>query len=242
MSQKFTKITGKSKKYSINLAKIQTALKNAESLSVVEASKVLFDLDQPAFKNGASIELHFKLTINPTKSDQLIRSSVVLPNGTGREIKIVAFVPDEMIEISTKLGAFKAGNDELIAEIKKTGKVDFDVAVAHPDVMKKLPQIARVLGVAGVMPNPKTGTVGVNIEEIIKTILAGKIDYKNDKSGNLHFMVGKINSTFTPEKVAENVQAAIESVLKAKPEVIKKKYIVSAHLTTTMSPSIKLAI
>jgi len=237
---KIVKLIGKSKKYSANVAKIKEALKNSSSLSALEAAQVLFNLDQPNFKNGASVELHFRLAINSTKSDQLVRSSVVLPHGTGKEVKIAAFVTDENVELAKKLGAYKAGNDDLIEEIKKSGKVDFDVAIAQPDLMKKLPQIARILGVAGVMPNPKTGTVGVNVEDMIKTILAGKIDYKNDKTGNIHFVVGKINKSFTPEKIAENVEAAIDSVLKAKPEVIKKKYVLSVHLTTTMSPSIQI--
>jgi len=241
MSQ-FTKIQGKSKKYSINAAKIADALQGQNSLPIEEAVRVLFDLDQPKFKAGATVELHFKLSINPTKSDQLIRSSVVLPHGTGKEVKVVAFVSDDNIQTATDAGAYKAGNDDIIAEIKKTGKIDFDVAVAQPDMMKKLPQIARILGVAGVMPNPKTGTVGTNIAEMITTIKAGKIDYKNDKSANLHFMVGKINKDFTPEKIVENITTVIDSVQKAKPDTIKKTYIVSVHIATTMTPSIPLSV
>jgi large subunit ribosomal protein L1 len=234
-----TKIKGRSQKYSRNSDLILKATNN-EVVTVEKAVELLHKIENPTFKDGVAVELHVKLNINPTKSDQLIRSSVVLPNGTGKSVKIAAFVTSDNVALATKLGAYKAGGEELINEIKESGKVDFDIAIAQPEMMKSLPAIARILGTAGVMPNPKTGTVGDNIEDIIKTILAGKVDYKNDKSGNVHFIVGKINSKFDEKKIVENIQAAMESIEKAKPDVIKKKYILSAHLATTMSPSIKV--
>ena len=109
-------------------------------------------------------------------------------------------------------------------------------------MMKKIPAIARILGTAGVMPNPKTGTVGDNVEEMIKIILAGKIDFKNDKGGNLHIPCGKINKSFTVETIVQNIQAAIDAIEKAKPEAVKKKLIASAYISATMSPSIKIAV
>jgi large subunit ribosomal protein L1 len=234
-----TKIIGKSKKYSNNFALAQKATEG-KAVSVEKAIEILNTFEKTSFKEGPSVELHFKLNINPTKSDQLIRSSVVLPNGTGKSIKIVAFVNPENEAAAKKLGVYKVGGEELINEIKESGKVDFDIAIAQPDMMKKLPVIARILGTAGVMPNPKTGTVGDNIEEMINTILAGKVDYKNDKSGNVHFMVGKLNDKFNAEKLVANINAAMESIEKAKPDVIKKKYILSAHINSTMSPSIRI--
>jgi large subunit ribosomal protein L1 len=234
-----TKIQGRSKRYSKNSDVILKATNN-QVVSVDKAVELLFQLDNPTFKEGPSVELHLKLNINPTKSDQLIRSSVTLPNGTGRSVKIAAFVTSDNVELAKKLGAYKVGGEDLIAEIKESGKVDFDIAIAQPEMMKQMPAIARILGTAGVMPNPKTGTVGDNIEDIIKTILAGKVDYKNDKTGNVHLQVGKINSKFDAKKIVENINAAMESIEKAKPDVIKKKYILSAHLATTMSPSIKI--
>jgi large subunit ribosomal protein L1 len=234
-----TKIQGRSQKYSRNSDLILKATNN-EVVTVEKAVELLHKIENPKFADGVAVELHVKLNINPTKSDQLIRSSVVLPNGTGKSVKIAAFVTSDNEALAKKLGAYKAGGEELINEIKESGKVDFDIAIAQPEMMKSLPAIARILGTAGVMPNPKTGTVGDNIEDIIKTILAGKVDYKNDKSGNVHFIVGKINSKFDEKKIVENIQAAMESIEKAKPDVIKKKYILSAHLATTMSPSIKV--
>jgi large subunit ribosomal protein L1 len=241
MSDKIIKIKGRSKKYASNYTKIQTAKKtlNTEILSIVDAVDVLYDLDQPNFKAGTSIEIHFKLAINPTKSDQFTRGAVVLPHGTGKEVKIVAFVNPENVDKAKKLGVYKAGGEELIEEIKVSGKVDFDIAVAEPELMKKLPAIARLLGTAGVMPNPKTGTVGTNIEEMITLIKAGKVDFKNDKSANIHFGVGKLNKDFDKTKIVANIEAAIDAVEKAKPSVVKK-YINSIHITTTMSPSIRI--
>jgi len=240
MSTTTTAKSNRSKKYQANLIKIQEAQGKNLTISIDKAVEVLFSLQQPSFKEGAMIELHLKLNINPTKSDQLVRGSVVLPNGSGKKIRIAAFVNAENVELAKKLGAEIAGSEELIEKIKNTEVTDFDIAIAQPDMMKKLPVIARILGTRGLMPNPKSGTVGDNIEDIIKLIKAGKVEFKNDKTGNLHIACGKINSSFTTQKIIENIQAAIDAVEKVKPEVIKKKYIISAHLATTQSPSIKV--
>ncbi|MGL4758402.1 MAG: 50S ribosomal protein L1 [Patescibacteria group bacterium] len=238
-TKKINKIQGKSKKYSAN-ADIINAETNNGVVSVEKAIETLQKLEAPKFKDGPSVELHVKLNINATKSDQLVRASVVLPHGTGKSVRIAAFVTPENEALAKKLGATKVGGEELINEIKESGKIDFDIAIAQPEIMKLLPPIARTLGTAGVMPNPKTGTVGDDIEDIIKTILAGKVDFKNDKSGNVHILVGKLNTKFDTNKLVENINSAIESIEKAKPEVIKKKYIVSAHIASTMSPSIRV--
>jgi large subunit ribosomal protein L1 len=232
----------RSKKYKANLDKLNKHVEatKSEVVTVADAVKLLQDFEQPNFKKGNSVEIHFNLAINATKSDQLVRSSVVLPHGTGKEIKIAAFVNPENVDLAKKLDCYKYGSDDLIEEIKNSGKVDFDIAIAQPDMMNKLPAIARILGTAGVMPNPKTGTVGDNIEEIIKLILAGKVDFKNDKSGNIHFLVGKINKEFTTERLVENIEKAIDAVEKSKPEAIKKKFVNTIYLSTSMSPSIKL--
>ena len=161
MSKKIQKINAKkSKKYNANLAKIAEATKGKEILEVTEAVELLQSLEMPNFKNGSTIELHYKLNINPTKSDQLVRGSVVLPHGTGKQIKIAAFVSADKEVEAKKAGADVIGGEELIEEIKKSGKLEFDIAIAEPSMMSKLPVIARVLGVAGMMPNPKNGTVG----------------------------------------------------------------------------------
>lgn len=232
---------GRSKKYKLNLAKIDKELNGKLSLTLEEAVKLLFTLEKPEFKNGSSVEIHVKLGIEPTKSDQQVRSNVVLPHGNGKKVKIAAFVNPENVELATKLGCYKAGSDDLIEEIKNSQKVDFDIAIAQPEMMKKMPAIARILGTAGVMPNPKNGTVGDNITNLVKEFLGGRVNFKNDKSGNVHFLVGRINEEFDQKKIIENLQTAIEAIEKSKPDAIKKKFIKSIHIATTMSPSISIS-
>jgi large subunit ribosomal protein L1 len=243
MSKKIIKLNNRSRKYSANFALIQDVIKSnkTEIFSVETAVKTILSLEQPAFKDGSSLEVHFKLNINPTKSDQLVRNSVVLPHGTGKKVIVAAFVNPENADAAKKAGADIVGAEDLIEEIKQSGKVNFDKAIAEPDMMKKLPAIARILGTAGVMPNPKLGTVGTNIEEMIKIIKAGKVDFRNDKTGNVHFLIGKINKAFTEEQLVANVKSAIDAIEKCKPEVIKKKYIQSIYLASTMSPSLRVA-
>ncbi len=243
MSKKIIKLNNRSRKYSANFALIQDAIKSNknEIFSVESAVKTILSLEQPAFKDGSSLEIHFKLNINPTKSDQLVRNSVVLPHGTGKKVIVAAFVNPENADLAKKAGADIIGAEDLIEEIKQSGKVNFDKAIAEPDMMKKLPAIARILGTAGVMPNPKLGTVGTNIEDMIKIIKAGKVDFRNDKTGNVHFLLGKINKFFDEAKLIENVKSAIDAIEKCKPDVIKKKYIISIHLASTMSPSLRIA-
>lgn len=230
-----------SKKHTKNLELVKTELaKKPNGLSYLEASKLLFGLEHSKFENGETLELHIKLNIDTTKSDQLVRGNVVLPNGSGNKVVVAAFVSPENEALAKKAGADIVGSDDLIEKVKNSGKIDFDVSIAEPEMMKKLAVIGKILGIAGVMPNPKSGTVGTNIEEMIKSLKSGRVDFKNDKTGNLHIIVGKINKEFTPEKVVENILAAIGAVEKLKPEVIKKKYILTVHLASTHSPSVKL--
>jgi large subunit ribosomal protein L1 len=237
---KVSKIAGRSLKYSQNVATINSKVPANQAVDVATAVELLSSLEAPKFKNGATLELHLKLNIDSTKSDQLVRGSVVLPHGTGKEVRIAAFVSPENEAEAKKAGAVLVGGDELVEDIKKKGKVEFDVAIAEPAMMKKLAPIARVLGVAGVMPNPKTQTVGDNVVEMISTILKGKVDYKNDKTGNVHVSCGKLYSTFELKSLIENVEAAIDSVQRNKPEAIKKKFVLKAFLATSQSPSIRV--
>jgi len=231
-----------SKKYRANLDKIRQTLeaKKTNALSISEAVELLLSLQQPNYKDGPTVEFHAKLNINPTKTDQVVRGSVVLPYGTGKKVKVAAFVNPENVELAKSAGADLAGCDDLIEEIKNSGKVNFDVAIAEPEVMKKLAPIAKILGIAKVMPNPKTGTVGTNIAEMIQTIRAGKIDFRNDKTGNVHVVCGKINPSFDKDKLVANIRTVIEALEKAKPEAVKKKYILSMHLASSTSPSIRI--
>jgi large subunit ribosomal protein L1 len=224
-----------SKNYAKNLATVEKKVYTIE-----DAITALMAMELPKFKSGVTVELRFKLNIDPTKADQLMRSSVVLPHGTGNEVKVAAFVNPENEKAAKAAGADIIANDTYLEELKKTGKIEFDAAVAEPDMMKKLAPLARVLGTAGVMPSPKNHTVGTDIEAMIKMLKSGKIDIKNDKGGNVHLVVGKINKDFTAIKLVENVKTAIEALEKSKPEGVKKKLIASAYLKSTMSPSVQI--
>jgi large subunit ribosomal protein L1 len=236
---KTKKLTGKgSKAYKANLAIIKAL---AEVVSVEDAVKTLLSLTHPKFKQGVSVELQMKLNINPTKSDQLIRTSLTLPHGNGKVVRVAAFVTPDNEKLAKAAGADVIGGDLLIDEIKKSGKIDFDAAVAEPEMMKKMAPIARVLGTAGVMPSPKNDTVGTDVEAMVKLIKSGKFDVKNDKQGNIHIVIGKINKDFDEKKLVENILSALDAIEKAKPEAVKKKLMASAFISATMSPSIKIA-
>ena len=196
---------------------------------IKETSTVKFD---------ASVEIHVHLGIDTKKGDQIIRSTVSLPHGTGKEKKIAAFT--EKVEEAKKAGAVLAGADDLIAKIKKTGKCDFDVAVATPDMMPKIAKIAKILGQKGLMPNPKSGTIGPNIVKIIEELKKGKETFKNDDSGNVHLLVGKVS--FDDVKIIENIQTFIEAIKKAKPSSLKGTYIKSIVLSSSMGPGVKISI
>lgn len=184
-----------------------------------------------------SIEVHVKTAIDAKKTDQAIRGSVTLPHGTGKTRKIAAFVTEANEAAAKAAGATIVGGEEFIKHIKETEKTDFDIAVAEPAMMPKLAQIAKILGTRGMMPNPKTGTVSENIASAITEIAGGKINFKNDNSGNVHQVIGKTD--FDSAKLAENLKTFIEALHATKPAVLKKAFLVSMSLNSTMGPGIK---
>lgn len=190
-------------------------------------------------KFDASAEIHFNLNADPKYADQIVRSTVVLPHGTGKKVRVVAIVSDDKIEEAKANGAIKAGGSDLIDEISK-GFVDFDIAVATPDMMRDLAKVAKVLGPKGLMPNPKSGTVTLEIGKTIQEVQAGKVEFKTDKFGIIHAGFGKMS--FGKEKLLENVIAFIKAVSGAKPSGIKGVYMKTLSLTTTMGPSISVEI
>ncbi len=194
----------------------------------------------PSAKFEESIEIHLRLGINPKKTEQQVKGTVILPHGLGKEKKIAAFVTPEKEEEAKKAGADIVGGTDLIEQIKKSGKCEFDLAVAEPALMKDLAQIARILGPKGLMPSPKNETVSTNIGQTIKELKKGKITFKNDDSGVLHQVVGKIS--WPLEKLKENIEAFIEAVRRARPAGIKGNYFRSITLCSTMGPGIKIKL
>ena len=205
--------------------------------SLEEAVKLIKE-EKTKFDQG--VEVHLRLGIDPKKGEQLVRSQVSLPHGTGKTLKIMAFVSPEKEKEAKDAGADVIGDEAKIAEIKKTGKVDFDVAVATPDMMKKVGPIAKVLGQKGLMPNPKTGTIGPNIGNLISELKKGKITFKNDDSANIHQLIGKVS--FEEKQLLGNMQVFLDAVKKAKPAKAKGTYIKSGVVCTSQGPSIKVNI
>jgi len=191
-------------------------------------------------KFDASVEVHLKLGIDPSQGDQQIRSTIIFPHSVGISKKVAAFVAPDKADEAKTAGADIVGGDELIEEIKKTGKINFDVAVATPDMMPKLAKVAKILGPKGLMPNPKTETVGPNVKKMVEELKKGKLTFKNDDTANVHQIIGKVS--LGSKELLENLEAFIDAIQKAKPSSAKGTYIRSAYLSTSMGPGIKFEV
>ena len=189
-------------------------------------------------KFDETVELHFSLGIDPKQGDQQIRGTVTMPFGTGKTKRVIAFVDANNEAAAKAAGADIIGTEEVLDAIARTGKIDFDVAVAVPAMMPKLAKAAKVLGPRGLMPNPKTDTVGPNIAKMIEEQKGGKISFKNDSLANVHMIIGK--ASFSAENLTENLKVAVDAIRKVKPASAKGIYIKSATLTSTMGPAIHL--
>ncbi|OGY79036.1 MAG: 50S ribosomal protein L1 [Candidatus Kerfeldbacteria bacterium RIFCSPHIGHO2_02_FULL_42_14] len=204
-----------------------------------EAIQLVKKLAQIKFDAG--VEVHLHLGIDPKKSDQMVRGTTILPHGTGKKKRIIAFVGPQKEQEAKDAGADIIGDEETIQSIKTTKKIAADLAVATPDMMKKLAPVAKILGQKGMMPNPRTETVSMNIGETIKEIKAGKkIAFKTDTTGNIHQLIGRIS--FSEPQLQENLETFLEVVKKLKPEGMKGTYIQSASLCTTMGPAIRFTM
>ena len=200
-----------------------------------EACALLKDITYTKF--DASVEITTNLGVDPRKANQMIRGIVTLPNGTGKVTRVLVLCTPDKENEAKEAGADYVGLDDYITKIKE-GWTDVDVIICTPSVMAKVGQIGRILGPRGLMPNPKTGTVTMEIGSAVKAVKAGKIDFKVDKTGIIHAAIGKVS--FTPEQIAENARAFVSAVLKLKPQTLKGTYFKGATLCTTMSPAIKL--
>jgi large subunit ribosomal protein L1 len=200
-----------------------------------EAFELLKDISSASFDE--TVELSVKLGVNPKHADQQVRGAVVLPNGTGKELKVIVFAKGEKMTEAEEAGADLVGGEDLAEKIQK-GWLDFDVAVATPDMMSVVGKLGRVLGPRGLMPNPKTGTVTFDISRALAEIKAGKVEYRTDKAGNIHAPLGK--ASFSGEQLLENFYAVIEVLIKAKPASAKGQYLRSITISSTMSPGVKI--
>jgi large subunit ribosomal protein L1 len=220
----------KSKRYLSVIAKVQK-----REYDVNEAVKLLKEIASKKF--AESVDVAIRLGVDPKHADQVVRGVVSLPNGLGKVVRVVAVVRANKEKEAMEAGALMAGFDEVLNKIKD-GWTDFDVLVATPDVMGELGKLGRVLGPRGLMPNPKSGTVTMDIGQAINEIKAGKIDFRCDKYGIVHTSIGKIN--FTDEQIVENLKTFIRTIIRLKPAAAKGTYIKSVSLSSTQSPGISL--
>ena len=220
------------KNYNASAEKIERSkiYETSEALAlVIDTAKAKFD---------ETIELHVKLGVDPKNADQQVRGSVVLPNGTGKNVKVLVIAKGDKAEIAKENGADYVGAEDVIDKIMKENWLDFDACITTPDMMGLVGRIARVLGPRGLMPNPKSGTVTPDVAKAIKDIKAGKVEYRLDKTNNIHVIIGKVS--FGKEKLQENFDVILGAINKAKPAAAKGTYIKNATLATTMGPGIKV--
>lgn len=221
-----------SKRYQELLKKI-----DKDVYSLKEACEKIKDLKSAKFDE--TVELVLKLGVDPRHADQMIRGSVVLPHGTGKDVKVAVIAKGEKAEEAKEAGADIVGEDEILDMIKE-GNLDFDILIATPDMMGKLGRFGKILGPKGLMPNPKTGTVTMDVAKAVKNAKAGQVNFRVDKKGNMHVGIGK--ASFDAQKIYENAVAFIEKINKMKPASAKGRYIQNAAMSLTMSPSLKLDV
>ena len=212
------KLVDSTKKYSLD-----------EAVELVKKTSIV--------KFDATVEAAFKLNIDPRKAEQNLRGAVSLPHGTGKTVRVLVIARGAKAKEALDAGADYAGDAEYLEKIKM-GWFEFDMIIATPDMMGELGKLGRVLGPKGLMPNPKTGTVTMNIEQTVKEFKAGKVEYRTDKVGNIQVPVGKVS--FSDEALKENIQAIYRQLLRIKPSTVKGVYVLSANVTSTMGPGVKV--
>lgn len=223
----------KGKKYTEALAKFDSK----QAYSVEEAVKLVKELSFEKF--DATVEIAFRLNLDPRKAEQNLRGAFVLPNGTGKTKKVLVFAKGDKAKEAEAAGADYVGDAEYVEKIMK-GWFDFDTVVATPDMMATIGKLGRVLGPRGLMPNPKTGTVTMDVTKAVADVKAGKVEYRVDKVGNIQLGLGKVS--FSAEKLAENVNFTIDLISKLKPTTVKGTFVKSITISSTMGPGVKIVI
>ena len=206
-----------------------------ETYSVNEAIELVGKTASAKFDE--SVEVHARLGVDGRNADQQVRGVVVLPHGTGKNVRVFVLAKGDNADAAEKAGADVVGGDEMIAKIQQ-GWLDFDVCITTPDMMPIVGRVAKILGPKGLMPNPKSGTVTTNVQKAIQDVKAGKVEYRLDKNNIIHVMIGKVS--FGAEKIAENFNTVMDAIVKAKPAAAKGTYIKSVTLSSTMGPGIKV--
>ncbi len=218
-----------------------------DSVKLIEAGK-FYDVDEAvnvAVKTGTAkfdetVEVHVRLGVDSRHADQQVRGAVVLPNGTGKDVKVLVIAKPDKVEAALAAGADFAGGEEIVAKIQKENWLDFDVVIATPDMMGMVGRLGKVLGPRGLMPTPKAGTVTPDVVKAVNEAKAGKIEYRLDKTNIIHCPIGKVS--FGAEKIKQNFDTLMDAIVKAKPAATKGQYIKSCVIATTMGPGVKLNV
>ena len=211
--------------------------KPEQALPLAEAVDVLKSYDGTKFDQ--SVEIAMRLGVDPAQADQIVRGSIVLPHGIGKDQRVIVFAKGPAADEAREAGADEVGDDDLAKKIQG-GWTDFDVCIATPDMMKVVGPLGKVLGPRGLMPSPRAGTVTPEVAKTIGEYKAGKVEFRNDKGSNVHAIVGKMS--FDSQKLVDNIQKFIDTILSMKPTAVKGTYVRSVHISGTMSPSVKLAV
>jgi large subunit ribosomal protein L1 len=225
-------MTQHGKKYTEALAQVD----REEHHSVAEAVSLVKELARAKFDE--TIELAIRLGVDPRKADQIVRGTLSLPSGSGREVRIAVFAAGEKAAEARSAGADVVGADDLVARVTTEGFLEFDVAIATPDLMGQVGTLGRILGPRGLMPNPKTGTVTMDVGKAVSEFKSGRVEYRTDKVGNIHVPVGK--ASFTNAQLIANVHAVVDEVIRVKPAAAKGRYIRSITLSSTMGPGVRI--
>ncbi len=219
--------------------KYAESVKSYDRTKAYEATEAVnLALSTAKAKFDETIELHVRLGVDPRQADQQVRGVLVLPNGTGKDKKVLVIAKGDKADQATAAGADYVGAEEMVMRIQKDNWFDFDVVITTPDMMGVVGRIGRVLGPKGLMPNPKSGTVTMDVTKAVKEVKAGKVEYRLDKTAIIHCPIGK--KSFGTEKIVENFNALMEAIVKAKPAAAKGQYIKSVTLTSTMGPGVKV--
>ena len=220
------------KKYADSIKAFDTS----KQYDVSEAMDIVLNTAKAKFDE--TIEFHTKLGVDPKQADQQVRGVIVLPNGTGKSLRVLVIAKGDKADIAEKAGADFVGAEDMIAKIQQQNWFDFDVMITTPDMMGMVGRIGKLLGPKGLMPNPKSGTVTMDVEKAIKDVKAGKVEYRLDKTAVIHCSIGK--KSFGKEKLLENYQALLDAIIKAKPAAAKGQYVKSVALASTMGPGVKI--
>jgi large subunit ribosomal protein L1 len=219
--------------------KYRAVLEKIERTKLYEPKEALKLVKENAFANfDETVEVHMKLGLDVRQADQQLRGTISLPHGTGKTARVLVFAKGEKAKEAQEAGADIVGDDDLVEKIEKEGFLDFDVAIATPDMMKSVSRLGKILGPRGLMPNPKVGTVTMDVGKAVQEFKRGKVEYRTDKSGNIHVPIGKVS--FDLNQLYENFVALVTEIIKNKPAAAKGKYIRSVTVASTMGPGIKI--